>query len=234
MNDRWGFEEDDEPVVRTPPEPAANAAADDDIKGTDPDGVVTIAVTDAADVVSVKLKAGWRSLVSPRALHNSVLIAMNAATMLAVAKQAERIDMTGGEPPGTGAPPPTSEAHPDERPITKEDAMRLLDAVTADLDQYMRQVSAVADKVVATESGGGHVRVGGQHRQVTEVTIDANWASGAPDGEIESELRDVLIRFTADSSVGDLAQGPQSSAISELMNLVANPQQMVRRINQAR
>lgn len=222
---RFGFEDDDDGV---PPEPGPDAT-DGPITGTDPAGAVLITVNESADVLSVRLADDWKSAVEPRALQSSVLTAMNAATALALGRQVERAE----ESPGTDVPPGTSQPPQDDRPITKQDALRLLDEVTSDLERFMQQLSAISDQVVSTQSAGRHVRVSGKQRQVTEVDLDPSWVTAVPDGEIESELRDALVSFSQKSSVGELAQGPQSLAISELQSLIANPHETVRRINQS-
>lgn len=109
-----------------------------------------------------------------------------------------------------------------------------MDAVTADLNQFMRQVSEVTDRVVTIDSAGGNVRISGRQRQVSEVTIDPQWANRARASEVEGELQDALSRFANESSPGELTQGPRSPALDELMHLVANPEAMMRRIKQAR
>lgn len=235
MNDRWGFEEADDEVEPGSSGPGASIEDNDEsLTGHDPAGVVTIAVTDAADVISVRLANDWKDTVDPRTLHSHVLDAMNAATMQALAKRAEQVDLDGGQDAGTSSPLATSQPPQEERPITKEDAMRLIDAVSADLDQFMRRASMITNQVITAESSGAHVSVSGKQRQVVNLTIDPAWASRVRNSEIESELTDALTSFTAKSSLGDLAQGPRSSAIDELMSLVADPRSMVRRINQRR
>lgn len=227
---RWGYDDDDAPAENPPPI-APSDDLGDHITGQDPDGIVTVAVDEEAAVIAVRLKSGWQSGVSRLALHTNVVAAMNAATMQAVAQRAGQAMATIGAPVGTGAPPVPSEAHGNERPITKEDASRLISAVHTDLEQYVRRATAITNQVLTVSSSGHHVQVTGRQRQVTGVTIDAKWASGAPNTEIESELRDALSSFTTQSSLGDLAGGPRSSAIDELMSLVGNPRELVRRIN---
>lgn len=232
MSDRWGFEEDDEwDVVDESAEPVSDG--DDFLRGTDPDGIVTVAVTENAEVRSVMLTPDWKSAVDPRGLHSHVVAAMNAATMQALARQVERAGLSDSSSPGTGAPPATSDRLTEETPITKEDAMRLVDAATADLERFMSRASTIADAVISIESAGGHVMVSGRQRQVREVTIDADWAGRVRPTEIEAELLDVLRRFGAESDLGELAQGPRSPAITELQNLAADPHALVRRITRA-
>ncbi|MGH3451769.1 MAG: hypothetical protein ACRDQW_13790 [Haloechinothrix sp.] len=234
MNIRWGFEEDDEWDDQNGDE--STAVTDEPLTGQDRDHIVTVAVNDAAEVVWVSLARDWKSSVDPRGLHTNVLAAMNAATMHALAKQVEQIDMTGQPPVGTGTPSATSDHREelgDNTPITKEDAIRLVDAASADLERYLAQASAIIDVSVTTTSAGGHVSVSGRQRQVLDVSIDASWAGSVRYSEIESELLDALTSFSTQSSLGELAQGPQSSAITELMTLASDPQALVRRIRQS-
>lgn len=232
MSDRWGFEEDDEwDLPDESVEPVSDG--DDLLRGTDPDGVVTVAVTENAEVRTVTLAPDWKSAVDPRGLHSNVLAAMNAATMQALARQVEQVGLRDANSPGTDAPRVTSDRVIDETPITKEDAMRLVDAATADLAEFMSNASAIVDAVISVESAGGHVTVSGRQRYVQTVTIDVEWAGRVRHSEIESELLDVLSRFGAQSDLGELASGPRSSAITELQSLAADPQALVRRIARA-
>lgn len=114
MNIRWGFEEDDEWDGPNADEPTTEI--DEPLIGHDRDGIVTVAVTDAAEVVSVSLARNWKDSVDPRALHTHVLAAINAATMRALAKQVEQIDMSGQSSAGTGTPPSTSERRGEKTP----------------------------------------------------------------------------------------------------------------------
>lgn len=234
MNIKWGFEEGDEWEDQNAEEPPAEI--DDSLTGRDPAGIVTVAVTDAGEYVSVKLTRDWKNSVDPRALNTSVLAAMNAATMRALAKQIEQIDMTGRTPEGTAGTPATSDPHQGlgpTSPLTKEDAIRLVDAATADLERYLRQASTIVDVPVTATSAGGHVTVSGRRRQVLDVSIDVNWAGSVRYSEIESELLDAVTGFSARSSLGELALGPQSAAIDELMALASDPQSLISKIRQA-
>lgn len=233
MNTRWGFEQDDEWDDANHDE--STTETDETLTGQDLDEIVTVGVNDVAEVVSVRLAGDWKSSVDPRGLHANVLAAMNAATMQALSKQLNEVDMTGASA-GTGSPPVTSQhdERPEETPITPEYAMRLVEAASADLERYLTQAVAIADASVTTTSAGGHVSVSGRQRRVFEVSIDANWATGARHTEIESELRDALTGFSARSSLGDIAEGPRSSAITELTALTSDPEALVRRIKRAR
>lgn len=232
MTRHWGFEEADD--VDDIDEHAKAGGADDTtdlLTGQDADGVVTVAVDDAVEVVSVRLAGGWTDPAVRRVLGAKVVEAIRVATTHAVAKQAGQIDMrVGGLVETRTAPVASKSPEPDERPITKEDATRLLRAVSADLAQFRERLSAISDQVVRVESGGGHVTVSGRHRQVGDVSIDQRWVAQVRASEVESELCDALTEFTARSSLGELSRGPGSSAIDELLALVSDPQAMVRRI----
>ena len=220
---RFGFEEGDEEDQRSrsaPEEP--EAPRQDALVGRDADGVVTVAVNDMAEVRSVTIAAQWRQSVDPRVLGSAVTQAANAATMSALAKQVER---PAEPPPQREAPPPRS----DER-ITPEQALRLMDAVSADLARFTRRMTEVVDRPVVVESRGGHVR-GTIHRgQVLSLEIDPAWTHSARVTEMQQEFLEVLQNLRARSVPADLAQGPQSPAISELTALVSDPNTLLRRV----
>lgn len=231
MDDRrWGFEEADDrkfDEARSTRDPVSDSA--DTVSGHDADGVVTVTVTPSAEVVSVELAAGWRNSVEPRLLHARVLAAANAATMQALARQIDEQEQHPPVPPdapgnvhGTGVS--------DETPITKEDVLRLVDAVSADLQNFSQHLSAVVDQPVSAESAGRHVRGSGQRGQVVELAIDARWAGHVRNPEIESELVEVLRKLQRSGSPGELANGPQSSAIAELTALASDPHKFLRRL----
>jgi DNA-binding protein YbaB len=227
----WGFEEDDEAEDVRRGTPAEESTDDTGpLSGQDARGVVTITVTEAAAITSVRLARDWRDRGEPRELGGLVREAANNATASAVATRAQQVDIRAEVEAGTAGPARTSQPSEEERPITREDARRLLDAVTADLTQFRQRMSAVVDEMVREDSAGEHVTVSGRRGQVMDVSLDVSWLFTARESEIESELRDALTRFADRSTPGELAQGPQSSAISELMALVSDPQAMVRRI----
>lgn len=230
---RWGFEEADDEDYND--DRLIEAARDevDPIVGRDADGVVTITVTPTADIRSVELAADWRKSVDPRGLHASVLAAANTATMAALARQvelAERGPVDQERPMDTG----TTTIKPNASPLTRRDVQRLLDAVYEELDQFTDQMSMVVNQVVSVESGGRHVSGSARNGQVLHIAVDASWASTVRNTEIESELFDVLDQLHRDSSPGELANGPKGSAVSELMALASDPQEMVQRIKLAR
>jgi DNA-binding protein YbaB len=208
VSDRWGFEEADDWEVEDPqPEKAVEA-----VSGQDADGLVTVTVTPTAEVVSVRLAGAWRE---SRRLAPAVVSAVNAATARALAWQVEN-------PP---APVPRVKAAVDETPITAADALRLVEAVSADLAAFTRRTARAA---VQAHSGGGHVRGTAEGGQVVEMAIDPGWASAARVSEVESELLDALRDLRSTSP--ELAGGPTSEAITELAALLADPTAMLRRV----
>jgi DNA-binding protein YbaB len=210
---RWGFELDDE---RGGQVTARRRAAGEQLTGQDRDEVVTITVTDTADVVSVELAAGWKRSVDPRMLQHHVIEAVNAATARAMAARAES---------GTRPRPRTETV--DHGPLTRYDLMRLIDAATSDIGR-MRQHTARLTQEVTHESRGGHVRVTGAGRQVRAVAMDTNWARRVRHSEIAGELTDALKAFGARALRPD--DLPRSTAIDELNALVADPARTLRRL----
>jgi hypothetical protein len=207
--DSWGFEEDDEPDPRP-------AAGDELLTGSDAGGIVTVAVDDAGGVRTVRLGAGWQETDTRRGLGGKVVEAMIAATAHVIAQK-------------TG-PAPQPVAAQQEGPITAEDVLRVLHAVSVDLTRFRERLSAVADETVRVASGGGHVTVAGRQRQVSDVVIDQDWLYGARASEVESELRDALAAFGDRSSPKEVV--PRGDAIGELLGMVADPRAMVRRLRE--
>ncbi|MEU5847705.1 hypothetical protein [Saccharopolyspora shandongensis] len=186
---------------------------------------VTVHVTDAGAVTSVVLAADWRRSVDPRELGAAVLSAFTTATIRVLENQVERAEQApsvsaAGEPAGV----------PDTSPLGKDDVMRLVDAVSADLKGFTEQLSARVDRTVSVESSGGHVRGSARRGQVLEVWIDSGWAASSRNSEIELELTEVLTQLSEQSSPGELAQGPRSRAIDELHALASDPQLLLRRV----
>ncbi|MEV1115095.1 YbaB/EbfC family nucleoid-associated protein [Actinosynnema sp. NPDC049800] len=218
----FGFEEGDEEDRR--PRRKQETAPDvaDVLRGSDSGGVVTVTVDDSADVLSVTLASQWKQAVDPRALGSVVTSAMNAATMQALAKQVER--PVTEEPPAPPIPPQDSSR------ITLAEVTRLMDAVTADLERFKRQVAEVVDRPVTAESRGGHVRGAAQRGQVVDIAVDPAWAHTARNSELEQELVEVLRALRARSAPADLTRGPQSPAIAELTALVSDPNTLLRRV----
>jgi len=160
----WGFEDDDD-------EPAEQPADEEPLTGQDVDEIVTIGVDDAGTVRSVRLADGWQDEFR-RSLGVKVVEALTAATTRAMAKQTGR-----PETPATLKPTQDS-------PLTSDDVLQLLHAVSADLDRFRRRLSAVADEPLRVTSGGGHVTVAGRRRQVADVSMDQDWLYGARASEV--------------------------------------------------
>lgn len=217
----WGFEEADEDDARAD-EPVTE---EEPLTGADADGIVTVTVDDAAGVRSVRLGGGWQDNAVRRGLGTRVVDAMTAATTRAIARTVERAEVADDEPV-----PVASKPEEPVTPITADDVMRLLHTVSTDLSQFRQRLSAVVDETVTVTSAGGHATVSGRQGRVGVVSLDQDWLYGARASEVESELRDALTAFRAASSPGELAAGPRSSAISELLSIVSDPQTMVRRI----
>ncbi|PSL52349.1 hypothetical protein B0I31_11321 [Saccharothrix carnea] len=217
---RFGFEEGGEEDQRARPSPEPEPQQDVLI-GRDPDGVVTVAVNDLAEVQSVTIAGRWRQSVDPRALGSAVTQAANAATVQALAKQVER-----PAEPKRAQPPPT----PSLERITPEQALRLMDAVSADLARFTQRMTEVVDRPLTLESRGGHVR-GTIHRgHVLNLEVDPAWTHSARVTEMQQEFLEVLRNLRARSVPADLAQGPQSPAITELTALVSDPNTLLRRV----
>jgi len=232
---RWGFEDLDDceyaaldgrrpaggqQAKQQPAEPAETVA------GQDPDGILSVHLTLDGDIASVDLVTGWKQSVDPRGLGRSVLAAANAATANAMVAQLHRID----EPPPAPGPQDVNRT-----PLTRQDLGRLLDAVTADLDQFSRRVAEITDRRFSAESGGRHVSGTARSGQVLEVSVDPTWAARSRTSEIELEIVDVLRQLRRGSTPGELAQlGPQTSAVAELGALVADPAAMFDRLRQGR
>lgn len=218
---RFGFEEDDEgnpPPRRSPREPDGRV---DLVTGRDPDGVIIVGVNDEAEVQSVVIATGWKQRVDPRALGAAVVQAANAATVQALAKQAER--------PVPPPPPPPPQPQSTER-ITPADALRLMDAVSADLARYSRRMAEVVDRPTTVESRGGHVRGTAHRGRILALDADPTWTHTARVSEMQHEFLEVLRNLRARSVPTDITSGPQSPAIAELTALVSDPDTLLRRV----
>lgn len=221
-NRRWGFDEADDweyESTRRTDAPAAEAVHA--LIGRDADGAVTVTVTPTAEVLAVKLAAGWRRSVDPRGLHFAVRSAANTATMQALARQVEQPQPVV---------PVQQVARQDETPITKEDALLLMAEVSADLARFTSAMGEVTNHPVVAESAGGHVRGSAKGGQVIELTIDPGWASGARESELESEVLEVLKALQSRGAPRELVNGPQSPAIAELTTLLTDPTTLLRRV----
>lgn len=217
---RFGFEEGSE--EDRPPRPSSGEREQQDLlTGRDPNDVVTVAVNDLAEVQSVTVAAQWRQSVDPRALGSAVSQAANAATVQALAKQVERpTELAPDQPP---PPPPT------ER-ITSEQALRLMEAVNADLARYAQRMTEVVDRPTTVESRGGHVRGTAHRGHVLDLEVDPVWTNSARVTEMQQEFLEVLRALRARGVPADLARGPQSPAITELTALLSDPNALLRRV----
>lgn len=226
---RWGFEEAEDWEYEEPQETAAPSGEDFDapvIAGQDPDAIVTVNVSPAAEVLSVELATGWKRDVDPRGLHANVVAAANTATMQALAWQVEEVQQNPPTPPFGNA----QNAPADESPLGTEDILRLADAVSVELERFTQQAATVIDHQISAESAGGHVQGSARNGQVLDVSLDSGWASGVRNSEIEHEITDVLRELHRRSTPGDLVTGPEGSAIAEIMGLLYDPQRLARRV----
>ncbi|MEV0697700.1 hypothetical protein AB0I53_07245 [Saccharopolyspora sp. NPDC050389] len=219
--DDWEY--DDTDWLAQANEPTRASTAVDTVVGQDPSGVVSVSSTFDAVVVSVALADNWRQVVDPRQLHVCVVAAANAATMLALGKKLESADLEGTDQPQAA---PGS----DDSPLSSQDITRLLDEVTADLNAFTQQLTAIADQTVTAESPGRNVSGTAQRGQILQLSLDPNWASAARKSEIETELASLLATLQSKSTPTDLAGGPRSRAIDELNDLASNPQLLLRRL----
>lgn len=221
---KWGFEEaDDWEDLEPDGHSGADPEFEETLVGRDTDQVVEVVVSPEAEPVAVRLSPDWNKSVDPRVLHSSVLTAANNATMQALARSVEQVKLAG-------APLPPSPTGTDESPLNAVDVRRLLDAVSVELDRYAEQLQAVVDREVHAESAGGHVTGVAQRGQILSLDIDGNWAVQARHTEIESELIDVLRKLRESTTPRELAAGPSGTAISELMELAADPPRLMRRL----
>jgi DNA-binding protein YbaB len=228
MDDRrWGFEEADDSeyaALGGQPRQEPGRESEETLVGEDVDRVVQVVVSPEAEVIAVRLSPEWRRSVDPRALHTSVLSAANTATMRALAHNVEQVDLAAA------AQPPREGANADESALTTQDVERLLDAVSAELGQFTERLSGIVDQSVHLRSAGGHVDGSAQRGRVLALDIDSVWAGQARHSEMETELLEVLRGLHDTSTPRELAGGPSGGAISELMELAADPHRLMRRL----
>jgi DNA-binding protein YbaB len=224
---RWGFEEAEDweyaAERRVDPTRVAEQDVADSSTGVDDSGAVTVVVGPDGQVRAVTLAADWRRALDPRALGASVLSAANNATMQALARSIEA-DQPAAPQPTVNATAPTDSL------ITREDAIRLMDAVTAELAAFTSKLDQAVSSPVTVESAGGHARGTAQNGQIVGFEVDAAWVYGAPNREIEGELVEVLRRLHASGTPSDLADGPRGPAIAELQALASDPDTLLRRV----
>jgi hypothetical protein len=220
---RWGFEDADEEDLGHSPGTATGQVDDAALTGSDPDGCATAVVGADGIVCEIRLAGDWRARVDPRGLAVPVQVAVNAA-----AAEAMSCRPMGEPTPERGSGPASGTE--DEAPISIDEGQRLLDAAFADVEEFSRKLQAHAGRTVHRDSAGGHVSGQARHGQLVELTIDPRWASVARNSEIEGELREVVSRLQVDSSSGEFAGGPRSSAIDEVTALLSDPQLLLRRL----
>jgi DNA-binding protein YbaB len=230
---RWGFEEDDEyedtSTRRSDPRPTGED--DDQVEGTDPERIVTVVAGLDGTARAVRLMPTWAQSVDPTSLPQRVITAANAATMAALGRQldaatpAEPAPVPPATAAGDGAAGPTGDPF-----AAINDILRLMDEVSGDLDTFQRQLATQTAGLISADSSGRHVSVSSRDGQIVDVSIDPRWAGAVRTSELEGELLDALRRVQRMAAPGDLAQGPHSSAISELNNLVRDPQAMLRQL----
>lgn len=226
-NRRWGFEEAEDWEYdagrRTTP-PAAQQEDTDECVGTDASGVVSVVAELDGRVRAVRLAARWRDSLDQRALDAAVLSAANNATMQALSRSVEaQGDLTAAEPV-----PVRGEV--DETPFTSEDALRLFDAVNAELAAFTGGLDQTVNAPVQAASRGGHVQGTAQSGRIVRLEIDDRWLYTAPNPEIEGELAEVL-RALHDR--GTPAPQPGGPAIAELQALASDPARLLRKVGLA-
>jgi DNA-binding protein YbaB len=228
---RFGFEEDDESEHRPERADASAERNAETIEGSDPDRVVTVVVNPAGEVTTVRIAPRWRDVVEPRALSDRVMTAANAASMAAFARSVA--EPTGQDDPSTGADPAPAPMLASNPMAAMDGLLKLMDVVSAELSEFEQRLSTITTGVISATSAGGHVQIGSQGSQVVSVAIDPHWVAAARFTEIETEALDALRQVQRRSAPGDLVQGPQSAAISELNRLVGNPQDLLRQLGLA-
>ncbi|RKT54120.1 hypothetical protein [Saccharothrix australiensis] len=226
---RWGFEEADDweyaAERRAAPKHSAEQDDADSAIGVDASGAVTVVVGPDGQARAVTLIADWRRALDPRGLGGAVLSAANNATMQALARGMEAARESTPDSSG-----PRTPVAPADSPLTAQDALRLFDAVTAELAAFTSELDHAVDTPVTVESAGGHVRGTVRTGQVIGFEADGRWAHGAPNREIEGELVEVLRKLHADGSPSRLADGPRGPAIAELRALASDPDTLLRRV----
>ncbi|WIX78151.1 ESX secretion-associated protein EspG [Amycolatopsis carbonis] len=230
-DNRWGFEEAEDWECDQSPIQAEETAPDSErLTGQDPDRIVSVTVSPAAEVLSVALDRNWTRAVDPRGLHSSVLAAANAATIAALARQVEDVQRNVPAPPAFGG---RQEDQADESPLGPDDMLRLVDAATTEMARFIEQAATVVDRRITVESVGGHLTGSGINGQVVEISIDPTWAGSVRYTEIESEITDVLRQLHAANTPPEIVNGPQGPAIAEIMGMLYDPQRLSRRVGLA-
>lgn len=191
--------------------------------------MVSVEVGDAGEVLAVSLTADWKRRVDPRRLSTHVVAAANEATLRAATVQTERTPVDKPATAARSAQEAGGIAASDD-PITKDAAMQLIAAVSADLDAFRQRLGASVGSTVSAESSGGHVRGTARQGQVLELVVDATWCSSARNAEIEGELAQTLESLQRRTNPPELTGGPDSPAISQLFALASDPQRLLHRL----
>jgi hypothetical protein len=204
------------------------------VSRTDPAGLVTVRVDTAGAVKSVKLTYEWQRSVAPQALHQNVLLAANAAIMAALAQEgASTARLPWAATTGATAARADTQLgprSPQDRIAGSAEVVQLVNTVVGELAQFDQKLDAARAQPASVQSRGQHVRVAADNVRIIGVLIDPGWLASTRDPEIESELVDALVQAQSQASLGSLAEGPQSPAISEMMSLVSNPAELLRRL----
>jgi hypothetical protein len=193
-------------------------------EGTDPSGAVRALADPYGVVTEVRLARDWRTKMHRNELGTAVLAAIDAAGVARVSAWAERaagaartmrdLDAGGRRRRLVELAPNLGAAHR---------LLHLVDRVDGELADVPRTPEAATGA-----SGGGHVTVRLNGRQVVGVDVDteSNWTVVANHREIENELADALNRgYTAVMRAERTARA--GTATAELWALTANPQRFV-------
>lgn len=173
------------------------------------DEVVVVALDPSGEVVRVALADDWRARVDAGRLGAEVVAAHGRAVAQALAA-----------PP---VPPPTGPSEPPDLAPWGGSFRRLLAEASRDLARFSAATSALAGRVLTRTSAGRHVTGTARHGVVTEVTVEAVWARGAPVHEVERELFDVLAGLRRDLVPKGVRHGPAHPASVALGRLAADP-----------
>ena len=203
--------------------------------GHDETELVTVSVNAGGEVTDVELAPGWDRTIDARKLGATVVEAVNAATVNRVTAWADRV-ADGSEEPVGPTPPRTPEPvsiNPSTAAV--EDLLYLLHRVgqeTKAPERGRRGEDAPARPVLTKgRSEGGHVVVALSGTTVAEVRVETNtmWVGGANHLEVASELRSAF--EAAYRRAAEEAPAPRSdSAVAELRELTADPQEFVARL----
>jgi DNA-binding protein YbaB len=227
---RWGFEEDDEWEGQPDNGGGPPPTDDDTVRGADPNGIVTVVANLAGEPIAVQLEPRWAETAGPHGLPDLVRTAANGASAAALGRQVSDSVPNEAETPAPPLAAEPAEGSSDDPIAGMNRVLALMDTVTAELEQFEQRLSTFSAVAVAAGSGGRHVTVNGRDGQVLDVVVDPNWAGSVRASEIESELLDALRQFHRRATPDELAEGPQSPAITELNNLVRNPSVLLREL----